>query len=134
MKGFIAATISVLAAAGSVAAAMHHKRIDHPNAQMSRLDLSKVGKPDDCGHMVQDDAAAVHISSKYWRDKQNCGQWMKMTKGKTVEWALVTGQCKDCADEQIATSPAVHGQFEKDPKKTVNGVTWKFEKMGFNPP
>ncbi|KAG9119661.1 hypothetical protein FRC07_005209 [Ceratobasidium sp. 392] len=129
MKGF-ATAVSVLVAAGSVAASMH-KRIDHVNTRATWFNPPS-GK-DACGYYVPADAAAVHVSKDMWRNGENCGQWMSMTSNGKQAYGMVTGVCKDCSGDQIDLIQGLFGGFAHTDVGVYN-LNWKFMKKGWTPP
>ncbi|KAG8731926.1 hypothetical protein FRC10_001358 [Ceratobasidium sp. 414] len=147
MKGFLAA-VSLLAAAGSVAASMQ-KRVDHTGdvsklpclvflvAEAHRvLQMTWFNVPsgnDACGYPIPDNAAAVHVPNAMWRNGQNCGQWMSITSNGHQDYALVTGFCSTCDGDHIDVTQATFQSYD-DPDVGIITATWKFMPMGYNPP
>ena len=128
MKGFLAA-VSVLVAAGSVAASMQ-KRTDHTG------DMTWFNVPsgnDACGYPIPQNAAAVHVPKAMWRNGQNCGQWMRITNNGHQDYAVVTGFCSTCDGDHIDVTQATFQSFA-DPDVGIVTAAWKFMPMGYNPP
>ncbi|CAE6338204.1 unnamed protein product, partial [Rhizoctonia solani] len=132
MKGFFAvAALTVLSALGGASASSnyHEKRIDH-FGQLTWF--NPVSGNDGCGYQVPSGVPAVHVSPTYWRNGENCGQWVQLNINGKQSYGVVTGECKTCPPEGIDTSPILFNDFAHQDVGLLS-CKWKFMKKGWEP-
>ncbi|ELU43980.1 CFS1-like protein [Rhizoctonia solani AG-1 IA] len=148
MKGFFAvAALTVLSALGGASASSnyHEKRIDH----FGQLTWFNPVRNDGCGYQVPSGVPAVHVSPTYWRNGENCGQWVQLNINGKQSYGVVTGECKTCPPEGIGkrflgpviticssqrtdTSPILFNDFAHQDVGLLS-CKWKFMKKGWEP-
>ncbi|KAF8710274.1 cellobiose dehydrogenase, partial [Rhizoctonia solani] len=132
MKGFFAvAALTVLSALGGASASSnyHEKRVDH-FGQLTWF--NPVSGNDGCGYQVPSGVPAVHVSPTYWRNGENCGQWVQLNINGKQSYGVVTGECKTCPPEGIDTSPILFNDFAHQDVGLLS-CKWKFMKKGWEP-
>ncbi|CUA75127.1 hypothetical protein RSOLAG22IIIB_01771 [Rhizoctonia solani] len=133
MKGFFAvatAAVAVLSSVGSSSArSSHEKRVKH-TGQMTWYHPPQ--ENDGCGYKVPDGAPAVHVSSKYWRNGENCGQWVNLKANGKQSYGIVTGECKTCPSDGIDTAPLLFNDFGPQDDGLYQ-CEWNFMKKGWAP-
>ncbi|KAH7340622.1 hypothetical protein B0J17DRAFT_652093 [Rhizoctonia solani] len=134
MKGFltvVTTAVAVLANVGSSSARsnQNEKRITH-QGQLTWYNPPQ--GPDGCGYQVPGGVPAVHVSSKYWRNGENCGQWVNINANGKKSYGIVTGECKTCPPEGIDTAPILFTDFGHQ-DDGIYQSSWNFMKKGWAP-
>ncbi|CAE6518729.1 unnamed protein product [Rhizoctonia solani] len=134
MKGFFAVAttaVALLANVGSISASSYHeKRITH-TGQVTWYNPPSGN--DGCGYKVPSGVPAVHVSSTYWRNGENCGQWVKINANNKQSYGIVTGECKTCPPEGIDTAPILFNDFGSQDIGIFYNCPWQFMNKNWTP-